>query len=339
MLSYLLRMHPEVLGIDEFWNCFKDTEGSIPVHDMAGQEYWRRLTTPASSYDHLVRLGIKQDDGIASFPTRFDYVTGMPPFWRVLAPLFEAGKSPDQLFDELAAVVSGWPSRPVADHCRALFGELAARLGRPVIFERSGGSLDNVELLREMFPGALFVFLHRDGPDAALSMSRYPTFRLWAIKELAGMVSGASPDQLEEFPPEIRATSPEELRALVEPPFDKESFLKFPVPFAVYGWLWSNMTRTGTREIRKVPRDRWTILRYELLLRDPRAELARLAAFIGASADEQWLDRACPLVDPGRTGSAAAKLHPGDLAALRASCASGTRAFDLLESEHKAAAA
>lgn len=336
MLSHLLRMHPEVLSITEFWNCFKDTERSIPAHEMAGEEYWRRLTTPASSYDNLVNLGIKQDDNLAPFPTRFDYVTGMPPLCRVLARL--TGESPDPLFDELAPVVSGWPRRSVADHCRALFAELAARLGRRIIFERTGGSLGNMELLRDMFPEALFVFLHREGPDTALSMSRYPTFRLSAIRELAGFVSSASPDQLKGFPLEIRTTSPEEFKALTEPPFDKERFLAFPVPLSFYGWLWSNMTRTGTSAIRNVRHDRWTTLRYELLLKDPRAELTRLAAFIGASADEQWLDLVCPLVDPGRAGSATAKLHPGDLAMLRAACASGARAFDLLESEHKAAA-
>jgi hypothetical protein len=262
----------------------------------------------------------------------------MPPLYRVMARLNEAEESPDQLFDELAQVVSGWPRRSVADHCRALFAKLADGLGRPIIFERSGASLADMTLLHEMFPEARFVLLHRDGPDTALSMSRYPTFRLWAIKKLAAFVSGASPEQLEALPPGIRATSPEEFKALTEPPFDKERFLGFPVPLSFYGWLWSNMTRTGTREIRNVRRDRWTTFRYELLLKNPRTELARLTAFIGAPVDEQWLDRACPLVDPGRMGAAAAKLHPGELAALRAACASGTRAFDLLEAEPEAVA-
>lgn len=98
------------------------------------------------------------------------------------------------------------------------------------------------------------------------------------------------------------------------------------------------MTRGGTREIRTVGRNQVLTLRYERLLDDNRSEMTRLAAFIGAGADEQWLDETCALADPGRAGSAAARLHPGELAALRDVCAAGTRAFDLLESEHMAAA-
>jgi Sulfotransferase family len=333
VLSRMLRMHPEVLSIGEFWNCFKDNGGFIPAHDMAGEEFWQRLTTPASSYDSLVRVGIKQDDNASPFPTRFDYVRGMPPLCRVLARL--TGESPDPLYDELGPVVRGWPWRSVADHCRALFADLATRLDRRVVVERSGASLADLAQLREMFPEARFLFLHRDGPDAALSMSRYPTFRLAAIREIAGILSNATPDQMETLPHEIREISLEDFEALTEPPFDKDRFLALPVPLAYFGWLWSDMTRTGTREIRNVPPDRWTTLRYESLLKDPRAELARLVAFIDAGEDEWWLDRTSTVIDPGRAGSAAATLHPSELATLRAVCASGTRAFDLLESEQK----
>jgi hypothetical protein len=302
---------------------------------MTGEEFWRRLSTPAASYDDLVRVGIKQDDNAAPFPTRFDYSSGMPPLCRVLGKLI--GKSPDRLYDGLAPVVSGWPRQSVADHTRALFAELATRLSRSVIVERSGASLGYLGQLYGMFPEACFVFLYRDGPDAALSMSQYPTFRLAAIRELAKIVSNATPDQMETLPPEIREVSPSEFEGLTQPPFDKDRFLEFPVPLAYFGWVWSDMTRTGTREIRNIPCDQWMTLRYEVLLEEPREQLTQLAAFIGADHDEQWLDRACALVDPGRAGSAVARLHPGELAALRSACGPGARAFDVLESEHKAA--
>ncbi|MGD0063687.1 MAG: sulfotransferase [Streptosporangiaceae bacterium] len=332
MLTRLLRMHPEVLSIGEFWNCFLDNDGCIPTHEMSGEEFWQRLTKPASSYDSLVRAGIKTDDYLEPFPSRFDYVTGMPPLCRVLARL--TGGSPDPLYDELAPEVSAWPRRSAAEHCRALFADLAARLGRRVIVERSGGSLSQLELLAEMFPEARFVFLHRNGPDAVLSMSRYPTFRLSALRGLAEVVAVATPEELEPFPAEIKTARPEDFKGLTEPPFDQARFLAFPIPLPFFGWLWSKTTRTGTIEIRRVPPDRWMTLRYEQLLKDPRAELAQLASFIGVPADQQWLDSACKNVDSGRSGSAASHLHPGDLAPLRAACAAGARAFDVLESEH-----
>jgi hypothetical protein len=77
-------------------------------------------------------------------------------------------------------------------------------------------------------------------------------------------------------------------------------------------------------------------LRYEHLLEDPGTELTRLAGFIGAPAPAQWLDAARQFVRPSHAGSAAAQLHPSDLAALRTVCAAGARAFGLLESEYLA---
>lgn len=330
MLSRMLSMHPEVLSLSAFWNCFTDTEGSVPTHEMSGAEFWRRLTQPADSFDGLVQAGVQQND-LAPYQTRYDYGSGVPPICRVLEAI--ASEPPDPIFDALAPQVPCWPRRPVAEHCRALFGALAARLGRRVIVERTGGSVGYLDLLREMFPDARFVFLHRDGPDTALSMSRHPEMRLAALRIIAEAVGGSAPENLEMLPPEIRAAAPGDFAGLTEPPFDRDRFMTFPIPLTFFGGFWSSLTRTGTREIRKV-RNRWMTLRYETLLQDTRAELTRLAGFIGAGTDRQWLDDACALADSGRMGSAAAQLHPVDLAALRTACAAGRRAFDLLESEH-----
>lgn len=329
MLSRMLAMHPRVLSISEFWNIFLETEGHIPTQDMGGEEFWRRITAPAPQFDGLVTARIIKNPLV--FESRFSYATGMPSLCRILA--WSVSGSPDPLYDSLAAVVPAWPARPVALHCRALFAELAAALGRPVIVERTGGSLYHVELLLEQYPEARFVFLHRDGPDVALSMSRHPTNRLAAMRTLAGALSSSSPSDIEMVPPELRMINPAEFEGLTDPPYDKRRFLGFQLPLTYYGGMWSIMTRMGTRELRTVPRDKLLIMRYETLLTDPRAELSRLAAFMEMPADPQWLDKNSEFANPKRIGSAAAGVHPMDLAALRASCAVGNRAFDQLESE------
>lgn len=334
MLSRMLSLHPDVLSLSAFWNCFTDTEGSVPTREMSGAEFWRHLTEPAASFDGLVQAGVQKND-LAPYQTRYDYASGVPPICRVLEAI--NGESPDPIYDALAPEVPSWPRRPVAEHCHALFDSLAARLGRRVIVERTGGSVGYLDLLREMFPGARFVFLHRDGLDTALSMSRHPEMRLAALRIIAEAIGGSAPEILEMFPPEIRAAAPADFTGLTEPPFDSDRFMSFPIPLTFFGGFWSSLTRTGTREIRKVRPDRWTTLRYEALLENTRAELTRLAGFIGARADRQWLDGCCAFVDAGRMGSAAAQLHPIDLAALRRACAAGTRAFDLLESERREA--
>jgi hypothetical protein len=339
MLSSMLHMHPEVLSLSEFWNLFLEREGNIPTHDMSGEQFWRKISDPApSAYDGLVAAGIITNDVQFPYHGRFDHVNGFPSVMHVLIRISD---DPDLLYDKLAPEVSAWPRRPVAEHCRALFADLAGRLGRPAMVERTGGSLWHLPLLRQQFPEARFVFLYRNGPDTVLSMSRYPTYRLGVLNAIAEAACGSSPEfqsLLDALPAEIRTASPDEFKGIISPPFDKERFLAFPIPPTYYGWLWSDQIRTGTREIRQVRRDRWATLRYEHLLKDTRAALTGLADFIGVPAEPQWLDRACQFVDPGRPRRAAAAFHPSDLAELRSVCAAGTRAFELLESEHAASA-
>jgi Sulfotransferase family len=332
MLSRFLNGHPKVLSLNEFWRCFLDREDELPAHDMSGEEFWWRITEPASSYDDLIRAGIKKDESLKPFTSRFNYVTGMPPICRVLA--YHTGGSPDPLYDMLASVVSAWPWRRMAEHSRALFSELSVMLGRPVVVERTGGSLSQVTFLLEEFSDARFIFLHRDGIDCALSMSRYPTLRREVIKTLAALVGNSSLDTVKLLPPEIRKTSPEEFERLLSPPFDPVRFMNFPIPISIFGGMWSRVTRTGTREIRRIPRDQRMILRYESLLTNTREEMTRLAEFLGVPAYGQWLDFACKSADPGHIGSAKAQLNPSELAELRAICLAGTRAFDFLEAEH-----
>lgn len=336
MLSRMLAAHPDVLSISEFWRCFLETDGYIPTHEMTGEEFWQRLAKTAPLYDALVVARIKRDEEVQPFQSRYNYAIGMPAFCRILA--WSTDKPPDELYDSLAAEVSAWPSRPMAEQCRALFAGLAARLGRRVIVERTGGSLYDIELLLKEFPEARFVFLHRDGPDTVLSMSRYPVVRLTALRELAASLSSSSPSELEMVPAELRNTRPEDFKGIIEPPYDKVRFMTFPVPLTYYAGMWSMMTRMGTRELRRVPRDRRMTLRYEHLLKDTRAELAGLAEFMDIPLDSGWLDWACKFVDTGRIGSATAKIHPSDLAPLRAACVAGNRAFDLLEAEHATSA-
>lgn len=327
MLSRMLQMHPQVLSLSEFWNVFLSPEVHFPVHDMNGEEFWQQIAKPNPDNDGLDLVGM--------YPAgrgRFDPAAGVPSICRVLAPLTDDPNAP---YDRLAFEVPSWPRRPMAAHCRALFACLTEIFGCTTVVERSGGSVLLTELLCQQFPEARFVFLHRDGPDSALSMSRFPVFRLGVMREVADAVSDPrSSLPAEMLPAEIRTAAPEDFKGLICPPFDRERFMAYPLPLTIFGAVWSTMTCTGTSEIRTVPCHRRTTMRYERIIADTRAELSRLADFIGVPADRQWLDRAGQFIDPARRGRAAARLHPSALAELRAACAAGTRAFDLLESEH-----
>lgn len=338
MLSRLMHMHPEVLSLSEFWMLFRaDGPGyDIPDHDISGEDFWHRIAQPNPFGDGLLQAGLSFEE--YHYPVgrgRFDPALGVPSICRVLATVTD---DPDSLYDQLGPEVREWPTRSLGEHCRALYAYLASTLGRSVVVERTGGILDLLPKLREWFPEARFVFLHRDGPDCALSMSRHPVFRLEAMRGVAEALSDPAAASELPLPPELLAAGPEAVRRLITPPYDKRRFLAYPLPVAYFGGMWSTDTRTGTSAIRSVSPESRLTMRYERIVRDPRAELTRLADFIGIPAESQWLDRSCDFVDPKRSGSSASRLHPSDLVTLRAICAPGKRAFDLLEAEQMAPA-
>jgi hypothetical protein len=328
MLSQIMHVHSEMLSLSEFWNVFMRHDSDlptrdIPTHEVSGDEYWQLITRCDPHTDGLAVVGIRLYQG-----ARFDPATGVPAICRILAPLTD---DPDALYDQLALEVPTWPRRPVAKQCQALFDDLATRFGQEVIVERTGGSLPNVSVLHQQFPEARFVLLHRGGLDTALSMSRQPEFRLAALKILSAL--GNTPSSKYPF---FRGGlgTPEELKELIEPPFDAARFMSHPLPLSLFGWIWSEMTCAGISGMREVPHGSWMSLRYERLLDDPEGELTRLAEFIGVAPDRQWLRWSSRFIDRSRSGKAAAQLDPSDLAEVETFLAPGTEAYESLESEH-----
>jgi hypothetical protein len=332
MLSRMFDMHPQILSLSEFWNLFPDRDIKILAASATGDEFWQMIASPGLVDDGIIAAGIPMEEYFYPYgQARFDPAVGVPSICRVLAAVSD---DPDVLYDKLMSIVPAWPRRVVAGHCRALFRELAALLGRTVIVERTGAALGMIPVLRRRFPDARFIFLHRAGPDCALSMSRHPLFRVSAMKMLADALSNPSacavlPEKV--LSEDITAVGAADLIGIATPPFDAERLLSLPIPIEFFAWLWSSQMHDGERAINEVRRDEWTTVRYEQLLKDPQRELARLAGFIGVPAEPQWLEDACGLVDPSRAGTAAARLDRDELTVLQAACAAGTHAFDLLE--------
>jgi hypothetical protein len=208
---------------------------------------------------------------------------------------------------------------------RALFAALARITGRSVVVERTGGSMSLTPILERQFPEARFVFLHRNGPDCALSMSRNSAFRLLALRMIAAKYAPDLPDTARVD--EVLAAAPDEFKGLIAPPFDKERFTSYPIPLSLFAYMWSYETRTGVEVLREMPRDKYAIVNYEDLLRSPRTELTKLADFLGVSATPQWLDWACGFTNPGQPGSAVSQLSADDLAAVQKTCMPGVRAL------------
>jgi hypothetical protein len=329
MLSLILREHPGVLSLSEFFSTVMRVSraGGFPTADMDGAELWRMLATPDPLSGQLARQA-KASPVAASLGPGYPFGTGrftpdnLPPICQTVLPTLT--DDPDALFDQLAAEVPRWPRRPAAGQYRALFALLAQLLGRPTVIERSGGSLPLVTRLHELFPEARLVHLYRDGPDCALSMSTRPAARRRAVNAEAARVAGLPPDATWK---QIQAAMPEQFKGLLTPPFDIQRLMTYPIPLTTFAHRWSTMICHGLTALRQLPPTSWTSLRYEDLLHDPATELTRLAAFTGIPALPGWLATATRLVDPARAGRAATTLSPTELAGLRHACQPGTDAL------------
>jgi hypothetical protein len=323
LLSRILHEHPDVLSVSEFFAALMGVLRRLPYpgHEMDGEELWRIVAKQDHIADALVENGMQSPEMFYPYGRgRFTPQTGIPIICHSTLSLLS--DDPDALFDRLAAEVPGWPRRPAADQYRALFAHLAAMLGRSVVVERSGGSLVELEIIRREFPEARLVHMYRDGPDCALSMSRFPMFQIGIVLYRAAREAGLG--GLEKWD-EIMAVLPERYAGLLTPPYDFSRLAEFEFDPPFFGGMWSEMMKYGVKILSGVPTGRWDTLCYADLLRDPAAELTRLAAFIGVQARPEWLAAASRLIDPSQQGKAAT-LGPQALAALRKACEPGEAA-------------
>jgi hypothetical protein len=325
-LSEVLRLHPDVLSLNELYSCI-DGPPALSEQRLTGEEFWRALREPMAVFDAMVRSGTPLPEFIYNRHPEWRYsaqTTGIPAISMMALP--HLTDDPDALLDALEPEVRGWPERPAPQQWHALFGALASRIGgREAAVERSGYSLHRVDVLHRLFPEARFVHLHRGGPDCALSMSRHNGYRMiFLLREIlrrAGVESAS--DLTDEHIKEL----PADLAPLLGPQYDPALVLDREMPVPEFGTLWSELICEGVGHLSAIPEQQRTTLSYERLLAAPRQELARLADFIGVQPFAEWLEEGDEILDgTGRLGSAQ-RLSERVQAALRENCGRGERAL------------
>jgi Sulfotransferase family len=325
MLSRILHLHPDILSVSEFFSTLTDAWRNldIPAHDMNGQELWDLVSAPGTYTSALFQAGLTVPEMLYPYDSgRFNTTTGVPGICHNTLPML--CDDPDSLFDRLAAIIPEWPKRSAAEQYYSFFALLAELLGRQVIIERSGGSIAAIPALRELFPDARFIHMHRDGPDCALSLSRHVMSRV-AMLTIEARIRVGLPESARWE--DIIAALPERYHGLLVPPFDKERFMAYPIALASFGQLWAGLELMGIAALRELPSRDQTNLKYESLIRDHKQELTRLAEFIGVPVTGEWLDAVSKLIDPSKSGSAKSRLSAIELATLRTACAPGTQAI------------
>jgi putative sulfotransferase len=328
MLSNMLREHPKVLSLSEFFSLCTDagrTNRHFSLEPIDGEMFWS-IIADITPFCHFC-LNHKAIPPEWLYPydspaARFSRQTGVPGI--LLTTLPHLTDDHDGLFDLLSDEVPNWPNAPIREHYERLFENLARRFGKHIWVERSGGSIGYVEQLVSTFPDAKFVHMARDGRDAAISMQGHASFKLGVPLFMLGQFLGVDPlvsndrTHIDRVPAELRPLLPEN--------FDDEAFRAFRFPLQFCGENWSRETGYGLSMLAGLPGDRLLTLRYEDFFADAKGQLDRFATFLGEDyIDEDWSERCAATVRPPR--STWRDLPEDEACALTEACRPG---FELL---------
>lgn len=317
MISDLLNRHPEILSLSEFF---------VPLGPEAfarsrpdGERMWRTLTTQSAGLHAMLKDGHTVDEALYRHDApgaRFT-LADMPPIMAVTLP--HLTDDPEALLDALEPQVRARPRMPLADHYRALFGDLADRLGRKVWVERSGGTLMHAAKLMRLFPEARVIHVYRDGRDTAMSMSHHHNFRV-----LVGAIRRCRRvgiDARRAFRHSSGSPFDVLMQNLVFRLLDIEKTAAIP-SLEDFGRFWSDLIEIGDRLFDGLPDDRLLNVRFEDVQSAPREKLAELIRFIDPSLeDAAWLDEVSAIPRPAR--SKFQSLAADRQASLTKACAPG----------------
>lgn len=293
MLSNMLRDHPRVLSLSEFFSSISDGSPSrlaeiFSPGTMDGGRFWEIIAAiaPLVSFQLRHRVEIPEFIYPSDAPdARFSRETGVPGILHVTLP--HLSEEHDRLFDLIGDEVRTWPEATIGEHYGHLFGWLAAHFGKQLWVERSGGFIFAAEHLLTMFPDARFINLVRDGRDTALSMQSHIGFRFVMAMGMVEQHLGVDPWTNSD--PASLDRLPAELRSLAPGRFDAEALRSFDMPVELCGKLWADWTALGMQMLGAMPADRLLTLRYEDFFIDPQRQLDALAAFLGDNfIDEDW---------------------------------------------------
>ena len=326
MLSNLLREHPAILSLSEFFRLLNPAvlTGGTGILDAA--QFWELIGTPALHLSLFLQQEVPLPEFLYPFKassSRFSSTTSVPPILLVTLP--HLTNDYESLYDELQLVVRDFPPDLLEGHFARLFHWLKQRFGRSVCVERSGLSLTIASSLIAMFPRTKFVHLIRDGRDCAWSMSRHFAFRF-----MIGMQVPLETSPQDQQSNTQTNASPEGTQQ--REPINFAQVLARPIPLAEFGKFWSSVIIMGVQALSVLPEEQLLTMRYEDFVADPQTNLARLIDFIDPSLhDTDWLARASKLVEP--RPSPWASLPPEEREALERACQPGQAVLDLVLQE------
>lgn len=299
MLSNMLREHPTVLSLSEFF-AFVSEGGLSPraflPQAIDGPEFWSIIAAKGELASFNLRHRVPMPERLYPFDdpaARFSSQSGVPAILHTTLPLLTDDH--DKLFDILDVEVNRWPTAPIADHYAHLFHWLCERFDKRMWIERTGTSLLLVSQFLKMFPDSRFIHIARDGRDAAISMHAHPAFRLHMVMVSLQQHLGVNPIESSDRSHVDRV--PADLRPFLPEHFDADTLNTYPIALSLCGQYWTQQIEVGLGGLSSLAADRLLTLRYEDILYNPKPQLDTLTTFLGGDfVDQDWSARCAATV-------------------------------------------
>lgn len=323
MLSNLLRAHPDVLSISEFFSLLYGPMFQEGVLDAA--QFWQILSAANPHIPTAFRNGLVIPELLypVSSTSRFTLETGIPGI--LVTTLPHLTDEYEAVYEELKLAVASFPPDRIGGHYMRLFGWLRQRFGRKVCVERSGASLPMVPAFIQLFPNAKFIHLVRDGCACALSMSRHHGFRTRSILILQERLLGVNPI-ISNDRTKIDALG-EDLRRLLPENFDGDVYRNYTIPIEFFGKLWSDLLIDGVRSLLALPEEQVLTISYEQFLAHPAPHMRQIMNFIDpALPTDAWISSASALIQQKAS-------PPLEWPVLETACQPGLAVLEVLEKE------
>jgi hypothetical protein len=315
LLSRMLAECPDVLSVFEYLNGL-DMARRFAPEPIGGAAFAELVCAEQPFLTAVMRRGYEVPEVIYPFGPGMRHHRGDALPWILANTIPRLSDRPDALYDEAVAWLRARPAAPAVAHHRAFFAWLAARSGRRLWIERSGSSIDYLGALAEAFPEARFLHIHRDGPEAALSMREHHAYRLPISVIYDVPVEGGL---------RVSELGPLDLRA--EPRSDDavSRILAARPPAEYFGRYWSDQLARGYAAVPALGSERFRELRFEDLVARPREALDSVRDFFALGPDRDgWIARAAALVRAAPP-SRVEKLAPAERDALALACEPGLR--------------
>jgi hypothetical protein len=311
LLSRMLSLNEQVLNLFELFSGI-DQFFRFQPEPVTGTELAEQLRL-----DHpMLTMVMKRGGSVPEVVYPFDdpgsrYQLGDAVPWALAIAIPRISDEPDALFDELIHFVEGAPRAPLSVHYRVIFEWLTRRLDKVCWLERSGNSIDYLGELKELFPEARFVHIHRDGREAALSMREYAPLRV-SVAVMNGLVGEI--EYSHEGLTQLEREKPREIDAL----------LAANPPIELFGAYCSDQIRRGYEARARFAEDSVLDVRFEDLVTRPEPILAEISEFLELPPDDTFVERAAAL-SHGMPPLRAPELDADEYRRLDASCEEAMR--------------